>query len=164
MHLHLHLWRNFNIQSGERPRARSVTPKDCGAGGAQLLRRPEPGPIQDEPQMRYDPSNIFAKILRGELPAHKVYETDHVLAFMDIMPRGEGPTLVLPKAAARNILDVEPDVLAGADEGGSGGRESRLTRRSTPTVSRSSSSTRAPAGRWSFICMCTSSRASRAFR
>jgi histidine triad (HIT) family protein len=67
----------------------------------------------DQPQMPYDPSNIFAKILRGELPAHKVYDTDQVLAFMDIMPRGEGHTLVLPKAPFRTILDVEPDVLAG---------------------------------------------------
>ena len=62
--------------------------------------------------MAYDDSNVFAKILRGELPAQKVYETEHVLAFMDIMPRGDGHALVVPKAAARNILDVEPDVLS----------------------------------------------------
>jgi histidine triad (HIT) family protein len=62
--------------------------------------------------MPYDDSNIFAKILRGELPAHKVYETDRVLAFMDVMPRGEGHVLVIPKTPARNVLDVEPDVLA----------------------------------------------------
>src|SRR3954469_20266055 len=60
----------------------------------------------------YDPQNIFAKILRGELPCHKVYETDKVLAFLDIMPRAPGHTLVLPKASARNILDIEPDDLA----------------------------------------------------
>ena len=60
----------------------------------------------------YDPSNIFAKILRGELPCHKVYEDDKVLAFLDIMPRAPGHTLVLPKAAARNILDVQPADLA----------------------------------------------------
>jgi histidine triad (HIT) family protein len=60
----------------------------------------------------YDPANIFAKILRGELPCHKVYEDDRVLAFLDIMPRAPGHTLVLPKAAARNILDVAPDDLA----------------------------------------------------
>ncbi len=59
----------------------------------------------------YDPANIFAKILRGELPAHRVYETEHVLAFMDIMPRGDGHTLVIPKAPARNILDADPAVL-----------------------------------------------------
>jgi histidine triad (HIT) family protein len=62
--------------------------------------------------MTYDESNVFAKILRGELPAQTIYETDHVLAFMDIMPRGDGHALVIPKAKARNILDVEPDVLA----------------------------------------------------
>jgi histidine triad (HIT) family protein len=62
--------------------------------------------------MTYDDTNIFAKILRGELPAHKVYETEHVLAFMDIMPRGDGHALVVPKAKARNILDVDPQVLA----------------------------------------------------
>jgi histidine triad (HIT) family protein len=60
----------------------------------------------------YDPSNIFAKILRGELPCYKVYEDDRALAFLDIMPRAPGHTLVLPKAAARNILDVAPDDLA----------------------------------------------------
>jgi histidine triad (HIT) family protein len=59
----------------------------------------------------YDPNNIFAKILRGELPCHKVYEDDKALAFLDIMPRAPGHTLVLPKAAARNILDVPADVL-----------------------------------------------------
>ena len=59
----------------------------------------------------YDPSNIFAKILRGELPAHKVYEDDNVLAFLDIMPRAAGHTLVIPKASARNVLDVEPEPL-----------------------------------------------------
>jgi histidine triad (HIT) family protein len=59
----------------------------------------------------YDDSNIFAKILRGELPCHKVYEDDKVLAFLDIMPRAPGHTLVLPKAPARNLLDVDPAVL-----------------------------------------------------
>jgi histidine triad (HIT) family protein len=60
----------------------------------------------------YDPQNVFAKILRGEMPCHKVYETDAVLAFMDIMPRGDGHCLVIPKTPARNILDVDPDALA----------------------------------------------------
>src|ERR1700745_621013 len=55
----------------------------------------------------YDPNNIFAKILRGEFPCHKVYEDDHVLAFLDIMPRSPGHTLVIPKAPARNILDIK---------------------------------------------------------
>jgi histidine triad (HIT) family protein len=60
----------------------------------------------------YDPDNIFAKILRGEIPAHKVHEDDGVLAFMDIMPRGDGHTLVIPKQPARNILDIDPAALA----------------------------------------------------
>lgn len=60
----------------------------------------------------YDPSNIFAKILRGELPAEKVFEDDATLAFMDIMPRSDGHTLVIPKAAARTLLDADPDTLA----------------------------------------------------
>src|SRR5712672_1589866 len=64
------------------------------------------------PMPAYDPSNIFAKILRGELPCHKVYEDDKALAFLDIMPRAPGHALVLPKAPARNILDVAPDDLA----------------------------------------------------
>jgi histidine triad (HIT) family protein len=60
----------------------------------------------------YDPNNIFGKILRGEIPAHKVYEDDMALAFMDIMPRAEGHVLVIPKEGARNLLDVSPDTLA----------------------------------------------------
>ena len=60
----------------------------------------------------YDPSNIFAKILRGELPCHKIYEDEKAIAFLDIMPRAPGHTLVLPKAPARNLLDVEAADLA----------------------------------------------------
>jgi len=60
----------------------------------------------------YDPNNIFAKILRGELPCYKVYEDDKALGFLDIMPRSPGHTLVLPKASARNILDVPAEALA----------------------------------------------------
>ena len=60
----------------------------------------------------YDPNNIFAKILRGELPSHKVYEDDRAFAFLDIMPRAPGHTLVIPKSPARNLLDVKPDDLA----------------------------------------------------
>ena len=60
----------------------------------------------------YDNNNVFAKILRGEFPCHKVYENEHVLAFLDIMPRSTGHTLVIPKAHARNILDIaEEDYL-----------------------------------------------------
>ena len=60
----------------------------------------------------YDQNNIFAKILRGELPCYKIYEDDKALAFLDIMPRSPGHTLVLPKAPARNLLDIEPEDLA----------------------------------------------------
>ena len=60
----------------------------------------------------YDPQNPFAKILRGEFPCYKVYEDDHVLAFLDIMPRAPGHTLVIPKAPARNILDISPEDFA----------------------------------------------------
>ena len=59
----------------------------------------------------YDPDNIFAKVLRGELPCHRVYEDDRALVFLDIMPRVPGHALVIPKAPARNILDVAPDDL-----------------------------------------------------
>jgi histidine triad (HIT) family protein len=60
----------------------------------------------------YDPSNIFAKILRGELPCHKVYEDAKSLVFLDIMPRADGHALVLPKTPSRNILDADPQDLA----------------------------------------------------
>ena len=60
----------------------------------------------------YDADNIFAKILRGDIPSHNVYEDDDTLAFMDVMPQSDGPTLILPKTPARNILDVDPEVLA----------------------------------------------------
>ena len=59
----------------------------------------------------YDPDNVFAKILRGELPAKKVYEDEHTIAIMDIMPQAKGHTLVLPKQPSRNILDIDPDEL-----------------------------------------------------
>lgn len=60
----------------------------------------------------YDPNNIFAKILRGELPAYKVYEDEKSFAFLDIMPRAPGHTLVIPKSPARTFLDIAPDDLA----------------------------------------------------
>lgn len=59
----------------------------------------------------YDPNNVFAKILRGEIPSHKVYEDEHTLAFMDVMPQTDGHTLVIPKAPSRNLLDAQPDQL-----------------------------------------------------
>jgi histidine triad (HIT) family protein len=60
----------------------------------------------------YDPNNVFAKILRGEIPAFKVYEDERTLAFMDAMPQSDGHTLVIPKSEARNFFDIDPDVLA----------------------------------------------------
>ena len=62
--------------------------------------------------MSYDAGNIFAKILRGEIPCHKVYEDEATLACMDVMPMVDGHTLVIPKAASRNLLDADPQVLA----------------------------------------------------
>ena len=65
-----------------------------------------------ENAMTYDPTNIFAKILRGEIPCHRIYEDQHTLAFMDVMPQVDGHCLVLPKIASRNLLDSDPVVLA----------------------------------------------------
>ncbi|WP_339736893.1 HIT family protein [uncultured Maricaulis sp.] len=62
----------------------------------------------------YDPDNIFAKILRGELPCVKVYEDEAVLSFMDIFPQAPGHVLVVPKEAARNALELSDDALAAA--------------------------------------------------
>ncbi|HUR43915.1 MAG TPA: HIT family protein [Aestuariivirga sp.] len=61
--------------------------------------------------MSYDPNNIFAKILRGEIPSHKVYEDEETFVFMDVMPQVDGHTLVVPKAASRNLLDADPAIL-----------------------------------------------------
>ncbi len=61
----------------------------------------------------YDPDNIFAKILRGEIPAVTVWEDDHVLAFMDVFPQSEGHVLIISKTStARTLLEIEPDALA----------------------------------------------------
>jgi histidine triad (HIT) family protein len=59
--------------------------------------------------MAYDDSNVFAKILRGEIPSVKLYEDDKTLAFMDVMPQTEGHALVIPKEKAENILDLSPE-------------------------------------------------------
>jgi histidine triad (HIT) family protein len=61
--------------------------------------------------MTYDPNNIFARILIDEIPSHKVYEDEHTLAFMDVMPQADGHALVIPKTPSRNLLDAEPAVL-----------------------------------------------------
>ncbi|KMW58236.1 Bis(5'-nucleosyl)-tetraphosphatase (asymmetrical) [Candidatus Rhodobacter oscarellae] len=62
--------------------------------------------------MSYDPDNIFAKILRGEIPSFKLYEDDETYVFMDIMPRADGHCLVIPKTPCRNLLDASPAQLA----------------------------------------------------
>ncbi|MGO7631820.1 HIT domain-containing protein, partial [Rhizobium ruizarguesonis] len=61
-----------------------------------------------------DDSKIFAKILRGEIPSHRVYEDEHTVAFMDVMPQAPGQVLVVPKAASRNIFDADPANLTHA--------------------------------------------------
>lgn len=60
----------------------------------------------------YDADNVFAKILRGEIPAARIYEDDDVLAFMDVMPQGDGHALVIPKTPSRNLLDADPSTVA----------------------------------------------------
>jgi histidine triad (HIT) family protein len=62
--------------------------------------------------MAYDPNNVFARILRGEIPAHKVCEDERTLAFMDVMPQADGHTLVIPKHPAENLFDLPADDLA----------------------------------------------------
>ncbi len=62
--------------------------------------------------MNYDDNNIFAKILRGEIPCHRVYEDADTLAFMDVMPQSPGHLLVIPKVPSRNILDADPATLS----------------------------------------------------
>ncbi len=61
--------------------------------------------------MSYDTDNVFAKILRGAIPCHKVHEDEHTLAFMDVMPQADGHTLVIPKSPSRNLLDADPAAL-----------------------------------------------------
>ena len=60
----------------------------------------------------YDQTNIFARMIRGEIPCHRLFEDEVALAFLDIMPRGDGHTLVIPKAPARGLLDLPPQTLA----------------------------------------------------
>jgi histidine triad (HIT) family protein len=61
--------------------------------------------------MAYDTNNVFARILRGEIPSHKVFEDQHTLAFMDVMPQADGHALVIPKTAAENLFDLPEDAL-----------------------------------------------------
>mgnify|MGYP001171606303 FL=1 len=60
----------------------------------------------------YDNDNIFAKLLRGEIPSIRLYEDEHAVAIMDVMPQAPGHVLVIPRAPSRNLLDADPDVLA----------------------------------------------------
>lgn len=62
----------------------------------------------------YDTGNVFARILRGEIPCHKVFEDENALVFMDVMPQSNGHVLVVPKAASRNLLDADPAVVGHA--------------------------------------------------
>jgi histidine triad (HIT) family protein len=62
--------------------------------------------------MSYDDANIFARILRGEIPAHTVYEDAHTLSFMDVMPQSDGHALVIPKVPAENLFDLPPEALS----------------------------------------------------
>ncbi|GES45520.1 hydrolase [Rhizobium dioscoreae] len=62
----------------------------------------------------YDDNNIFAKILKGDIPSYRVYEDEHTVAFMDVMPQSPGHTLVVPKAPSRNIFDADPAALQQA--------------------------------------------------
>ena len=62
--------------------------------------------------MAYDENNVFAKMLRGEIPCHKIYEDEDTLAFLDIMPRTQGHALVITKEKARDLFDVRPEALA----------------------------------------------------
>ena len=99
----------------------------------------------------YDPNNIFAKILRGELPCYKVYEDDKVLAFLDIMPRSPGHTLVLPKAPARNILDIGADHLTHVVATAQKVAKAAMKAFSADGIT-ISSSTRAPVAKWFSTC------------
>lgn len=62
--------------------------------------------------MSYETNNVFAKILRGEIPSYKVYEDADTLVFMDAMPQAPGHTLIVPKAPSRNLLDADPKILS----------------------------------------------------
>src|SRR5262249_55335229 len=111
------------LRRGRRPRACGSRAVPEGSTGRRRLNRPSltrprslarersAATVEEIFMPSYDDTNIFAKILRGEMPAYKVYEDEKSLAFLDIMPRAPGHTLVLPKNKARNILDVAPDDL-----------------------------------------------------
>ncbi len=114
--------------------------------------------------MTYDSSNIFAKILRGEIPSHKVYEDADAIVFMDVMPQSPGHALVVPKAASRNLLDADPAVLAKIIPLGAESRRGRKDRVQRRRASASRNSTSQPAARQSSICISTLCHATKASR
>ena len=114
--------------------------------------------------MAYDPDNIFAKILRGEIPCHKIYEDDDTLVFLDIMPRTEGHALVITKEKARDLFDIKPRGVGQAHGGGAEARAQdqgggRRRRRADPAIQR-----RTPPARPCSTCTSTSCRSSKACR
>jgi histidine triad (HIT) family protein len=107
--LKLPLNQNLNPDAGCA--AKKVTDQSTVDAGLRDDSRGASMPI--DTSLAYDDQNVFAKILRGELPAQKIYEDDKTLALMDIMPRGDGHCLVIPKAPSRNVLDIaEADLFA----------------------------------------------------
>ena len=107
---------------------------------------------------RYDTGNIFAKIIRGEMPSVKVFEDDKVLAFMDVFPQSRGHALVISKVSqARNILEVEPDVLADLTAATQTLAKAVVTAAEALTAWSSPSSTARRRARRCFTCISTSS-------
>ena len=105
----------------------------------------------------YDDQNVFAKILRGEIPCFEVFRDDRSLAFLDIMPRSPGHTLVIPRAPARGILDIADDDLAAVARTGKRIAIAAMKAFDAEGIICSSSANRR-AGRWSSTCTCTSCR------
>ena len=111
----------------------------------------------------YDTNNVFAKILRGELPSQKVYEDADTVAIMDIMPRCQGHTLVIPKTPARNLLDASPTQLAACMKTVQKVANAVMKAFKADGITLSSSTSR-PAGRWCSTCISTCCRAGKASR
>src|SRR5579863_8225979 len=98
--------------SAQQSIARSPITRDTRLSAAAKATRMATNAWENPLTPTYDPTNIFAKILRGEAPCVKVYEDDVALAFMDVMPRADGHTLVIPKVPARTLFDLAPQDLA----------------------------------------------------
>ena len=112
----------------------------------------------------YDTNNIFAKILRGEFPAYKVYEDDKVLAFLDIMPQAPGHTLGGAERPPRAIFSTSRRTISPISSRSRRKSPTRRCRSLPPTASPSFNSTNRPQARWCFTCTSTSSRARTACR